>query len=83
VRLAEGHSLKCRTFNGNVRVGLVQVPTNARILALTLNGAVASPLSLTTRAAFGPRFAEATFGQGQHVLSIDVVRGNITIGVGR
>jgi hypothetical protein len=83
VRLAGGASLKCRTFNGNVRVELAQAPVNARILALTLNGAVASPLPLNTRAAFGPRFAEATFGAGEHVLSIDAVRGDITIDVRR
>jgi hypothetical protein len=81
VRLAEGHSLKCRTFNGDVSVTLAAAPTDARILALTLNGAVRSSLPLTTRAAFGPRFGEATIGAGEHVLSIDVVRGDIAIGL--
>jgi hypothetical protein len=81
VRLAGGHSLKCRTFNGDVGVELTESPVSARVLALTLNGAVTSTLPLTTRAAFGPRFAEATIGAGEHVLSIDVVRGDIRIGV--
>jgi hypothetical protein len=80
VRLT-AHSLKCRTFNGDVRVELTEAPADARILALTLNGAVVSALPLTTRAAFGPRFAEATFGAGRDVLSIDAVRGDIRIDV--
>lgn len=83
VRLANGHSLKCRTFNGDVRIRLTARPDAARILALTLNGAIRSSLPLTTRAAFGPRFGETTLGAGTHVLSIDVVRGDIGIDVGR
>jgi hypothetical protein len=79
VRLSDGHSLKCRTFNGDVQVALETMPVDARILALTLNGAVRSGLPLTTRAAFGPRFSETTMGAGSHVLSIDVVRGDVTI----
>lgn len=79
VRLTDGHSLKCRTFNGDVTITLAAPPTDARILALTLNGAVESSVPLTTRAAFGPRFGEATIGAGTHVLNIDVVRGNILI----
>jgi hypothetical protein len=83
VRLTDGHSLKCRTFNGDVTIDLAAAPVDARILALTLNGAVKSALPLTTRAAFGPRFGETTIGSGEHVLSIDVVRGDITIALGR
>jgi hypothetical protein len=79
VRLSDGHSLKCRTFNGDVSIALEAPPADARILALTLNGAIRSSLPLATRAAFGPRFGEATLGAGAHVLSIDVVRGDIAI----
>jgi hypothetical protein len=83
VRLSDGHSLKCRIFNGDVSIALAARPADARILALTLNGAIRSSLPLTTRAAFGPRFGEATLGAGAHVLSIDVVRGDIRVDLPR
>lgn len=79
VRLSDAHSLKCRTFNGDVTVALAAAPVDARVLVLTLNGAIRSTLPLVTRAAFGPRFGETTIGLGAHVLSVDVVRGDVSI----
>jgi hypothetical protein len=71
--------LHCRVFNGDVKIQLAERPTDARILLLTLNGAITSAIPLTERAGFGPRFAEATLGAGEPVLSVDVIRGNISL----
>jgi hypothetical protein len=78
-RLSAGGLLRLRAFNGDVRLGLGGRPDNARILALTFNGTIESDLPLTSRESFGPRFAEATFGSGEPVISLDSVTGNIRI----
>lgn len=78
-RLTDAGLLRLRAFNGSVRLTLATQPANARILALTFNGKIESNLPLTRRESFGPRFAEATFGTGEPVISIDSVTGNITI----
>jgi DUF4097 and DUF4098 domain-containing protein YvlB len=80
-RLTEGGLLRLRAFNGSVRLTLADRPTNARILALTFNGKIESNLPLTRREAFGPKFAEATFGAGEPVISLDSVAGDISINV--
>ncbi len=80
-RLSAGGLLRLRAFNGSVRLGLEGQPENARILALTFNGRIESNVPLTRRESFGPKFAEATFGTGEPVISIDSVTGNITINV--
>ena len=73
--------LRLRTFNGNVRVGLAVRPADARILALTLNGTITSSIPLERKDQFGPRFAGAILGNGEPVLSVDVVTGHITIDI--
>jgi hypothetical protein len=75
--------MRLRTFNGAVRVRLARLPENARILALTFNGTITSAVPLTMKDRFGPRFGEATIGSGEPVMSIDTVKGDITIGVGK
>lgn len=71
--------LRLRAFNGNVRLTLAAMPANARILALTFNGTIESNLALTRKESFGPRFAEATFGTGEPLISIDSVTGKVVI----
>ena len=56
-----------------------RTPPDARILALTFNGSIASDIPLAMKDTFGPRFGEATLGAGEPVMSIDVVTGDITI----
>jgi hypothetical protein len=78
-RLAPNGLLRLRTFNGDVRLTLAQRPRDARILALALNGTIASDIPLTVRDTWGPRWAEATLGKGEPVISLDVVTGTIVI----
>lgn len=78
-RLSEGGLLRVRTFNGDVRVSLADRPTNARILALAMNGTLKSDIPLSRRETWGPRWGEATLGNGDSVISLDVVRGTIEI----
>lgn len=80
-RLVEGGLLRLRAFNGDVRLALAGRPAHARILALTFNGQIDSMLPLSRRDAFGPKFAEATLGNGEPVVSLDSVTGNISITV--
>jgi len=75
--------MRLRVFNGPLRVRLGQRPANARILAVTLNGSITSDIPLATKDRFGPRFGEATIGSGDPVLSMDVVKGDISVAVGR
>ncbi len=75
----EDGAIRLRAFNGHVSLMLTEAPRNMRLLALTLNGIVSSDLPLTHQSGTGPRFAEATFGVGEPVVSIDVVKGDITI----
>ena len=78
-RLNENGLLRLRSFNGDVRLSLAARPADARILALALNGHVTSDSPLTRRETWGPRWAEATLGKGDPVISIDVVTGLIEI----
>jgi hypothetical protein len=73
--------MRLRVFNGPLRVRFARQPTNARILAVTLNGAIASEIPLTMKDQFGPRFGESTLGTGNPLLSADVVKGDITFSV--
>jgi hypothetical protein len=73
--------MRLRVFNGPLRVRFARQPTNARILAVTLNGAIASEIPLTMKDQFGPRFGESTIGTGNPLLSADVVKGDITFSV--
>jgi hypothetical protein len=75
--------LRLRVFNGPLRVRLGGPPANARILAVTLNGHVTSDIPLTMKDRFGPHFGEATLGSGEPVLSMDVVKGDIALTVGK
>lgn len=77
--LTPGGMMRLRVFNGPLRVRFAQAPANARILAVTFNGAIASDIPLTTKDAFGPRFGETTLGSGDPVMSLDVVKGDIAI----
>lgn len=79
--LAAGGMLRVRVFNGPLRVQLARRPENARVLAVTLNGRITSDLPLTMKDQFGPRFGEATIGDGEPVMSLDVVKGDIAITV--
>ncbi len=73
--------LRLRTFNGHIRLGLVRRPTDARVLALTLNGSIRSDLPLEERKGFGPKFGEAVIGAGDPLISLDAVRGDIWLTV--
>lgn len=78
-RLVPGGLLRLRTFNGDVRLGFAAAPRDARVMALALNGTIASALPLTMKDGWGPRWGEATIGTGADVVSIDVVTGAIRI----
>jgi hypothetical protein len=78
-----GDVLRLRTFNGDVALGLSESPEHARILALSLGGTIQSQVPLARRTIAGPRFAEATFGRGDALVSIDVVQGDIRIAIGQ
>ena len=78
-RLSANGLLRLRSFNGDVRLSLAARPVDARILALALNGHVTSDIPLTRRETWGPRWAEATLGKGEPVISLDVVTGLIEI----
>ena len=74
--------LRLRAFNGSVRLAFARPPADARILALTFNGKIDSDIPLTRKESFGPRFGETTLGNGQPVVSIDVITGDISISGG-
>jgi hypothetical protein len=78
--LADGGMIHLRAFNGNVTLTFAAPPLNARILALSLGGAIQSDIPLHLKTQFGPRFGEATLGRGAPVVTLDVVSGNIRIG---
>jgi DUF4097 and DUF4098 domain-containing protein YvlB len=79
--LAPGGLIRLRTFNGDVALGLAHQPANARILALSMGGTITSDVPLTRKERWGPRWAEATLGTGEPLISLDVVNGNIEISV--
>lgn len=78
-RLSDGGLLRLRAFNGDVRLTLAELPANARIMALALNGSISSEIPLQTKDTWGPRWGEATLGNGEPVISIDVITGKIEI----
>lgn len=78
-RLVPGGLLRLRTFNGDARLSLAERPTDARVLALALNGTIKSSIPLTVKDKWGPRWGEATLGAGEPVISIDVITGAIVI----
>jgi hypothetical protein len=71
--------LRLRAFNGDVRLQMPAPPTDARVMALALNGSIQSDIPMTTRDSWGPRWSEATLGSGEPVISIDVVTGKVEI----
>jgi hypothetical protein len=79
--LTPGGLLRLRAFTGNVALGLSKRPTDARVLALTFNGSIQSELPLSERPGFGRRFREGVIGKGEPLISIDVVRGDISLTV--
>lgn len=78
-RLVPDGLLRLRAFNGDVRLRMPGPPTDARVLALALNGTIQSDIPMTTRDTWGPRWSEATLGKGEPVISIDVVTGKVVI----
>lgn len=78
-RLDPAGLIRARTFNGDLRLGFLAAPADARIMALALNGTVRSEIPLTLKTAWGPRWGEATLGRGDPVVSLDVVTGDIRI----
>ena len=78
-RLEPGGLLRLRTFNGDLHLALAEWPRDARLMALALNGVIQSAVPLTMKDGWGPRWGEATFGTGEHVVSLDVVTGTIRI----
>jgi hypothetical protein len=81
--LTPGGMMRLRVFNGPLRVRFPHAPANARILAVTFNGKIESDIPLTKKDRFGPRFGETTLGSGDPVMSLDVVKGDISITVNR
>jgi hypothetical protein len=79
--LTPGGMMRLRVFNGPLHVRFARQPANARILAVTLNGTITSDVALTLKDKFGPRFGETTLGSGEPVMSMDVVKGDITIAI--
>ena len=71
--------LRLRAFNGDVRLSLAAPLRDTRVMALALNGTVTSAVPLTRKDGWGPRWGEATVGQPDRVVSIDVVTGAIRI----
>lgn len=78
-KLSPNGLLRLRTFNGDVKLALAERPRDARIMALALNGSITSDIPLSVRDTWGPRWAEATIGKGEPVISIDVVTGTVAI----
>ena len=78
-RLSANGLLRLRAFNGDVRLSLAERPTDARIMALALNGHITSDIPLNHRNSWGPRWSETTLGKGEPVISLDVVTGLIEI----
>jgi DUF4097 and DUF4098 domain-containing protein YvlB len=78
-RLSPGGLLRLRAFNGDIRLQMPGAPSDARVMALALNGTIQSDIPMTTRDGWGPRWSEATLGKGEPVISIDVVTGKVEI----
>jgi|SRR5688572_22203198 len=80
-RLSPTGLLRLRAFNGDVRLALAERPTDARIMALALNGTIKSEIPLTMKDTWGPRWGETTIGKGEPVISLDVVTGTVELRV--
>lgn len=78
-RLSDGGLIRLRAFNGDVRLGFAAPLEHARVMALALNGRIASTVPLTEVSGWGPRWSQASIGRADRVVSIDVVNGAITI----
>jgi len=78
-RLSANGLLRLRAFNGDVRLTLAERPTDARIMALALNGSIKSEIPLAMKDTWGPRWGETTIGKGEPVISLDVVTGTVEI----
>lgn len=78
-RLSPAGLLRLRAFNGDVRLTFDEIPADARVMALALNGTISSDIPLTMKDTWGPRWGEATLGNGEPVVSIDVITGKIEI----
>jgi hypothetical protein len=78
-RLSPAGLLRLRAFNGDVRLSLAERPAHARIMALALNGHITSQIPLTMKDTWGPRWGETTLGEGEPVISLDVITGTIEI----
>jgi DUF4097 and DUF4098 domain-containing protein YvlB len=78
-QLSNDGLLRLRAFNGVVRLALSERPTDARIMALALNGTIVSDIPLAMKDTWGPRWGETTIGRGARVISVDVVTGRIEI----
>ena len=81
-QLTPGGMMRLRVFNGPLNVRFPKPPANGRILAVTFNGRITSDIPLTMKDKFGPRFGETTLGTGDPVMSLDVVKGDISIRTG-
>lgn len=79
MRLSPRGLLRLRAFNGDVRLSLADPPRDARIMALALNGTIQSTIPLNMRDTWGPRWGETTLGNGEPVISLDVVTGRIEL----
>jgi hypothetical protein len=78
-RLSPSGLFRLRAFNGDIKLRLKERPADARIMALALNGTIASAIPLSMKTAWGPRWGEATLGKGEPVIALDVVTGSIDI----
>jgi hypothetical protein len=80
-RLTPTGLLRLRAFNGTVRLSLAERPLDARVMALALNGTIRSDIPLRSKNSWGPRWGEATIGNGEPVISLDVITGAIEVRV--
>lgn len=80
--LTPGGLIRLRTFDGDIALDLVRRPSDARVLVLTMTGRIDSALPLEERSGFGRRFREGVFGLGEPLVSLDTVRGNVSLTVG-
>lgn len=74
--------LRCRALTGDIAVSLTGAPADARVLLMALSGTVTSDLPVADREGFGGRLKEGVLGNGQPLLSLDTVRGNISVTLG-
>lgn len=78
-RLSPGGLIRLRAFNGDVRLRFAAPLEDARVMALALNGTIASTVPLTEVSGWGPRWSHASIGAADRMVSVDVVTGAISI----